>query len=118
MQSCGNPVPGAKSSVFGTAQTYFFNATADCTPNDAQQQAQQRYAEITSHAMKLHATMPGDLILGVTTPLQVRGTGTDLDQIYLPRLVTRRMSAESGFTMEVEAQNTTPELEDAVTSDG
>lgn len=109
----GKTIQAGKASPFGSAQTYYFNATSGLTPVQAQQLAENKYNEIVSHAMKIEGAMPADLILGVNTPLRVVGTGTAYDQIYFPRLVTRRMSADEGFTMEFAAQNTTPELEAA-----
>jgi hypothetical protein len=104
--------PGA-SSPFGSTQNYFFNARAGLTPVQAQQYAEARYNEIVSHAMKLSARLPADLILSVSTPISVSGTGTAFDQTYYPRSVKRSMSNDEGFVMQVEAQNTTPELEEA-----
>ncbi len=109
----GKTIQAGKASPFGSVQTYYFNATSGLTPVQAQQLAETKYNEIVSHAMKVEGEMPADLLLGINTPLQVTGTGTAWDQVYFPRLVTRHMHPDDGFTMEFAAQNTTPELEEA-----
>jgi phage protein D len=106
-------IQAGKASPFGAIQTYYFNAPAGLSPTQAQQYAERKYKEIISHAMKLEGSMPADLILSVTTPMSLEGTGTSFDQVYFPRLVSRRMSEYEGFVMNFEAQNTTPELEQA-----
>lgn len=108
----GSVQPG-KATPFGNVQTYVFNAPPGLKPVEAQSYAEARYNEIVSHAMKLSARLPGDLILSVSTPISVQGTGTAWDQTYYPRSVRRSLSNDEGFEMRVEAQNTTPELEEA-----
>jgi Phage tail baseplate hub (GPD) len=106
-------IQAGKASPFGSVQSYFFNERAGLTSVQAQQIAERRYKEIVSHAMKLEGQLPADVILGINTTIQVQGTGTAFDQLYFPRLITRRLGVDTGFAMEIEAQNTTPELEQA-----
>lgn len=109
----GKTIQAGKASPFGSTQSYFFNAPAGLTPVQAQSLAERRYNEIISHAMKISGDLPGDVILAINTPIQVQGTATAFDQVYFPRLVSRHMASDEGFTMNFEAQNTTPELEAA-----
>lgn len=105
--------PG-QSSPYGPVQNYYFNLPPGKTAEQVEAFAEAKYREITSHAMKLTASMPADGILDVSTPIRVQGTGTDWDQTYFPRSIRRRLSMEGdGYVMEIEAQNTTPELEQA-----
>lgn len=106
-------IQAGKASPFGSVQPFIYDVEAGLTPVQAQQRAERIYRQIVSHAMKLEGEMPADVILSVSTPIQVRGTRTPFDQVYFPRLITRRMSVSEGFVMEVQAQNTTPELERA-----
>lgn len=102
-----------KASPFGSVQTYYYNVEPNLTPQQVEQRAEQLYNQIVSHAMKLSAELPADLLMDVSVPVQLTGTGTKWDQTYYPRLITRSMSMDDGFLMAVEAQNTTPELEQA-----
>ncbi|MGC7986037.1 type IV secretion protein Rhs, partial [Salmonella enterica] len=75
------------------------------TQEQALQRAQTIYAELIAHEMKLTATLPGDNILGIDTMVQVMGTGTAWDQTYYPDSVTRRMSFDEGYSMNLHAKN-------------
>lgn len=102
--------PG-ESSPFGKVQTYYFTITANQTPVQCEQYAEQKYNEIVSHAMKMSAHLPGDNLLLISTPIKVTGTGTGFDQIYYPRNIMRSMNFDEGYRMNVEAQNSSPDLE-------
>ena len=54
----------------------------------------------------MSAHLPADNYLTISAPISVQGTGTPADQIYYPRLITREMSIDEGYSMTVEAQNT------------
>jgi phage protein D len=112
--SAAKTVQAGKSGPFGNVQTYYYNIAPNLTPQQVESAAEQRYNQIVSHAMKLSAELPADLLMSISVPIQVTGTGTAWDQTYYPRLITRSMSVDEGFAMSVEAQNTTPELERAV----
>lgn len=75
------------------------------TPEQALQKAQEEHMRITQHEMKLHAMLPGDNDLTPENVIEVRGTGTPLDQTYYPDSITRYMSASDGYSMEVNAKN-------------
>lgn len=98
-----------KSSPYGAATAYYYNMPAGSTPQQVEQKAQKLYNEIIQHAMKMKVRMPADVTTDPTTTINFTGTGTAFDQTYFPRVVTRHMSLD-GFTMEIEAQNNSPNL--------
>ena len=75
------------------------------TQQQCDQRAESLYKSIVQHELKLRAEMPGDVVLGINSPIQLVGTGTDYDQIYYPDSITRRMSWDGGFSMSVSAKN-------------
>lgn len=108
--------PG-KSSPYGALQPYYYNLPPGSTVQQVEAYAEGTFQQITSHAMKLRATLPADGVLSINMPIRVQGTGTPCDQIYFPRQIRRTLSMEEGgYMMEVEAQNTTPELAQAANS--
>jgi hypothetical protein len=82
---------------------------AGLTQDQAQQEAQRRYDEITRHMVKLSAEMPGDGLLDCTKIVQLRGTGSNWDQDYFPDEVHRYMSVTEGYRMTVSAKNISQE---------
>lgn len=101
--------PG-RSAPFGANTNYFFNMPAGATPQQCKAKAAQIYNEIIQHAGKAKFTLPADTTTDMTSSVVVTGTGTSWDQTYYPRLVTRTMHFEDGFSMEIEAQNTSPNM--------
>jgi hypothetical protein len=97
--------PGNSSPV---AQVFPFTIPG-LTQEQALQKAQALHKEITAQEVKLHATLPADNILDVTSTIKVIGTGTAFDQIYYPESITRSMSVFEGYTMHVRAKNHSPE---------
>lgn len=75
----------------------------------ALQVAQQMHKDLTQHEMKLSASLPADNILGVANILKVTGTGTAFDQIYYPESITRTLSAQEGYMMQISAKNKSPQ---------
>lgn len=75
------------------------------TPEEALRKAQEVHRTITQHEMKLQWELPADGVLSVTNVIQASGTGSAFDQTYYPDTITRHMSAESGYTMNVSAKN-------------
>ncbi|MGH8218989.1 MAG: hypothetical protein ACREUT_10565, partial [Steroidobacteraceae bacterium] len=109
--------PG-QASPFGPTQGYLFTMPAGKNAQQVEAFAEAMYREIAAHAMKVHGELPGDTVLAKTMPIRVQGTGTAWDQLYYPRSIVRRMSMEEGFAMEFDAQNSTPELDQAATQAG
>ena len=88
----------------GTAQTYSF-VRPNLTRDQAQQFAEAKAEEITRHERILSASLPGDNALTTRATLRLVGTGTDWDQIYYPDTVSRRLSLQDGYRMDVRAKN-------------
>lgn len=97
-----------QAKPFGGAQIYNYTI-ANLTQEQALQRAQSLYAELVAHEMKMTASMPADNILQVTNMLQVVGTGTAWDQTYFPDSITRRMSFDEGYVMNINAKNHAPD---------
>lgn len=101
--------PG-KATPYGATTVYTYTLPAGSTPAECEAEALKRYTTIVSHAMKVKGTLPGDGLLSARGLVQVKGTGTDFDQTYFPRSVTRSMNMKDGYTMEVQGQNFTPNM--------
>lgn len=71
--------------------------------------AESTHKEISQHELKLSADFPGDVTLNVSRQIQLRGSGTDFDQMYFPDSVTFNMDFEEGFRMAIEAKNVSAE---------
>jgi len=104
--------PG-KATPYGATTNYFYNRPAGWTPIQVEQEAQKIYNQIISHAMKLQVRMPADVITSPQSTIQAKGTGTAFDQTYFPKIVTRTMTFDEGFVMDIGAQNTSPNLAQA-----
>jgi phage protein D len=92
----------------GAAQTYSF-VKPGLTKEQAQDMANKKLAELSSHEMKISANQPGDNLLSLTTLVNLSGTGTAFDQTYYPDSVVRRLSTSTGYTMRMSAKNHSPE---------
>ena len=106
--------PGS-SSPFGPVLNYYYKMQPNQTAQQVSAYAERRYNEHAAHEMKIRATLPGDTILNTKTLVSLSGTNTAFDQVYYPRVVTREMSMDAGFTMSLEAQNSAQET--SVTQD-
>ena len=91
-----------------TAQVYAYKF-ASMDYEKALKKAQQIHADITQHEVKLSAELPADTILSVANLIQVIGTNTSFDQNYYPESITREMSMESGYKMQITAKNNSPQ---------
>lgn len=98
-------IGAGKSSPFGAAQQYFFTLPAGKTPVQVAAFAKQKYDDIISHEMKMTMHLPATDLIDISTPISVQGTGTDFDQLYFPRLITRDMDVDIGYGMMVEANS-------------
>lgn len=106
-------IAAGKASPYGPVQTYFFHLAPGHDAVACEQFAEKMYHQIASHAMKVKGSAPADNLLSVQVPMKVVGTETDWDQGYFVTLVTREMSLEEGYHMTFDAQNITPQLEQA-----
>ncbi|CCD29939.1 conserved hypothetical protein [Candidatus Glomeribacter gigasporarum BEG34] len=102
-----------KSIQPGQATSVYPYTIAGLTPAEAQKRAQSKYRQIIAHEMRLDARLPADSVLDCATPIEVRGTGTKFNQRYYPESITRSLSAEEGYQMEVQAKNPHAEREAA-----
>lgn len=94
------------------AKTQVYRYTiAGLTQDKALQRAQSIYRQIIAHEMRLTGYLPADNVLDCSKTLLMRGTGTTFDQVYYPESVTRTMSMNEGYRMNIRAKNTGPELE-------
>lgn len=94
----------AKSLRSGKAQLYTFRFP-NLTRDQAQQRAESLLADITRHEMVIDASLPGDNLLTTRRLIRLADTGTAWDQLYYPDQVTRRISTQDGYRMEVRAKN-------------
>ena len=88
----------------GTAQTYSY-VRANLTREQAERFAEAKAEEITRHERVVSASLPADNALTTRAAVRLVGTGTDWDQVYYPDSVTRRLSMQGGYRMDVRAKN-------------
>lgn len=106
-------VVSPRSIPLGSAQTYF-RTFPNLTKEQALKKAQAILAEITSHERRIRVDLPGDNLLSVDNPVQVRGTATDFDDFYFAQSVVRTFSFEDGYRMTLQAKNHPAESEVAL----
>jgi phage protein D len=94
----GQPIP------IGMPQVYQFTI-ANLTPEQAEEEANQRLREISQHELRVEAELPGDNLLDITSIIQVQGTGTIFDQRYFPDHIHRIFNIEDGYRMTVRMKN-------------
>jgi phage protein D len=88
----------------GLAQTYSFNVP-NLTRDQAYALAKSKAEDITRHERVLTATLPGDGMLTTRAMVQLVGTNTAWDQSYYPDTITRHISFDGGYRMELRAKN-------------
>ena len=88
----------------GSAQLYSF-VRPNMTRDQAQKFADSKAEEITRHERVLSASLPGDNALTTRVPVLMVGSGTAWDQLYYPDRVTRRLSFQEGYRMDLSAKN-------------
>lgn len=89
------------------AQVYSYTVP-NLTREQALKYAQTAAVRITRHERLITAELPGDSLLDTRSLVQLVGTGTEFDQTYYPESVTRRISFEEGYTMQLRAKNHSP----------
>lgn len=90
--------------VGGEAQTYSF-VRPNLTQDQAQKLAESLAEDITRHERVLTASLPGDNQLVTRCMVRLAGTNTAWDQLYYPDTVTRRLSMDEGYRMDLKAKN-------------
>lgn len=88
----------------GLAQTYSYSVP-NLTRDQALALAKSKAEDITRHERILTASLPGDNKLTTRAMVQLVGTNTAWDQSYYPDTITRRISFEEGYRMELRAKN-------------
>jgi hypothetical protein len=88
----------------GKAQIYSY-VVPNLTRDQAMALAKSTAQDITRHEKVLTATLPGDNQLTTRCMVQLSGSGTAWDQNYYPDTVTRRLSFNGGYEMELRAKN-------------
>jgi hypothetical protein len=99
----GTLKPGQATPVSGGQTFTFFRPNID--KQTALDYAKKQYDLIVQHEMKMSCRVPGDVTLNAQTVIQVSGTNTAFDQTYFPSAITRSMSFDGGFNMNVSAKN-------------
>ncbi len=72
-------------------------------PDDAQALAQSTYLQLRARRRMFHATMPGELSLTPRRSINLSGTGTGWDTVYVIDRIVRHISAERGFSQNLTA---------------
>lgn len=90
--------------VGGKAQIYSFNVP-NLTRDQCLALAKSKAEEITRHERVLTASLPGDSRLTTRAMVHLVGAGSGWDQLYYPDSVTRRISFEEGYRMDLRAKN-------------
>lgn len=90
--------------VGGLAQTYSFNVP-NLTRDQCLALATAKAEEITRHERVLTASLPGDGALTTRAMIHLTGAGHGWDHLYYPDSVTRRISFEEGYRMDLRAKN-------------
>lgn len=79
------------------------------TEDQAQKLANSILAEETRHERVIRWSEPADPVLTARSMVRLQGTGTSWDQAYFVASVQRRIGISSGFVMQIEAKNHSPE---------
>ena len=79
------------------------------TEDQAQKLATSVLAEETRHERVIRWREPADPVLTARSMVRLEGTGTSWDQAYFVASVQRRIGISSGFVMQIEAKNHSPE---------
>lgn len=98
------PASGQREAERRKFQRYSFSVP-NLTRDQCLALAKARAEEITRHERVLTATLPGDSTLTTRAMIHLTGTGGGWDQLYYPDSVTRRISFEEGYRMDLRAKN-------------
>jgi hypothetical protein len=102
--SKGKSTQAGKASPFGNTQIYSITR-GGLDQDGATKLAQETHRDITQHEMKLRARLPADNDLTQTATVRLTGTGTNWDQDYFVESISRQMSLDQGYVMDVHAKN-------------
>lgn len=99
--------PGPPKSG-STAQQYYY-VFPNMTEDEAQKKATALREDITRHERLVSFTAPADLTLTAQNMVQLTGTGSSWDQAYYVDHVSRRMTFDGAFVMDVRCKNHSPQ---------
>jgi phage protein D len=88
----------------GKAQLYSY-VVPNLTRDQALALAKSTAEDITRNERVLTASLPGDNLLTTRCMVQLSGSGTAWDQKYYPDTVTRHISFDGGYKMDLRAKN-------------
>jgi phage protein D len=88
----------------GKAQIYSY-VVPNLTRDQALALAKSTAEDITRNERVLTASLPGDNLLTTRCMVQLSGSATAWDQKYYPDTVTRHLSFDGGYKMELRAKN-------------
>lgn len=109
-----NPRGTAPGNAEAPAQNYFI-IRPGLSADAAYQLAASTAKEIAQHELRVSSSdLPADVSMSVARQIQLRGTGTIFDQTYYPDKIDFHISVAKGFTMSVDAKNTSAENAAAV----
>lgn len=88
----------------GKAQIYSFTVP-NLDQTQADRWAKAKAEEISKHERVITATLDGDNALDMRKPVQLVGTNTSWDQLYFIDTLTRHISMDAGYVMDLRAKN-------------
>lgn len=105
----GTVIVGSVSSSGHTAigRTYIY-VEPGISPSEAIKKAQTKIAQLISHELSAHITMPGNTALDMLHKIQITGTGTDWDTTLFPNNIRHRLTVEDGYSCDVVAKSHAP----------
>lgn len=96
---------GAKNKSSGSDTSVYQFRSANPTKDQQDKLAKSRLKEITSHERSCEFDLPGDITLDPTMRINLTGTGTDADQVYIISDITHKFSFDGGYHMSVNGRN-------------
>lgn len=96
---------GAKNNSTGSDTAVYQFRSANPTKEQQGKLAKSRLKEITSHERTCEFDLPGDITLDPTMRIDLTGTGTDADQVYIISDITHKFSFDGGYQMSVKGRN-------------
>jgi phage protein D len=105
---------GQRSAGKGAKSQLYTFIRPNLTQEQAQKLANSLLFDISKNEKVITASLPGDNQLTTRAMVRLVGTGTDWDQLYYPDTVTRRLSMQDGYRMDLRAKNHSTESTVAV----
>lgn len=93
--------------------TRYTYVRANLTQDQCQTMADRLLNDVVRHERAVGFSAPGDTRLDPRRMVRLDGTGTDFDQLYYIDSITKNVSFDTGFSMDVMAKNHSPSSDDA-----